>query len=81
MADGETTASAVKDMLRVEQSAISKMRDELRDLIEEIKQEREELRKDHDLVRELAKEYDRLSQRMSVQLQAIVKVTQDLSKL
>lgn len=79
--DTSTSSSAVKDMLRIENAAISKVREELMTLIEEIKAEREELRKDHDLVRELAKEYDRLSGRMSTQLQALVKVTQDLSKL
>lgn len=78
---GESTASAVEDMLRIEREAISKMREHLRSLIEEIKAEREELRKDHDLVKDLIREYDRLSQRLSVQLQAIVKVTEDLKRL
>lgn len=78
---GETTASAVEDMLRVEREAISKMREHLRSLIEEIKEEREELRKDHDLVKDLVREYDRLSQRMSVQLQAIVKITEELKRV
>lgn len=74
-------ASAVEDMLRLEREAMGKLREGMKDLLAEIKTEREELRKDHDLVKDLVREYDRLGQRVSIQLQALVKIVEDMKRV
>lgn len=78
---GESTAGAVEDMLRVEREAISKMRQELRDLIEEIKEERKEMHQLRELQKDMVAEYDRLTERVSTQLKALVQSIDHLERL
>lgn len=75
----ENVQSAVEDMLRVEREAVTKLRGETRDLLTEIQKDRTEQEKERELLKDLIRELDRLTERASIQLKALALLIERVS--
>jgi phage-related tail protein len=83
--DSNQVQESVSDMLKIESEAMAKLRKATGELLTEMRQEREEMAKDREelnklteLFRDLNKEYDRLTERVSTQVKALIMAIDDL---
>lgn len=72
---------SVSDMLKVVTTAIDKMREEQSKAIQELQEERKEQQRVTELHKDFVRELDRLTERVSTQLRALVVAIEKLNSL
>jgi dsDNA-specific endonuclease/ATPase MutS2 len=79
---------AIEDLLKLQSEAFGQHKDQIKEHVEltkemlaKLEEERKEWKAGRELLEELVREYDRLTQRVSLQLRALIQVTERLEKV